>query len=135
MRIIDHIILTVSDLESARACYGWLLPLLGYRQRHDMGDFSGWFIEGRESPGQIWIKKATVEGTRAKFNKDSPGLCELAFSVHDRDTLHEIARGLTAHGFRILHPPAEYDYVPGYYSVFFLDPDGIKLEIVARRTN
>ena len=25
---------------------------------------------------------------------------------------------------------AEYAYIPGYYAVFFYDPDGIKLEIV-----
>ena len=26
--------------------------------------------------------------------------------------------------------PQEYSYIPGYYAVFFYDPDGIKLEIV-----
>jgi catechol 2,3-dioxygenase-like lactoylglutathione lyase family enzyme len=26
--------------------------------------------------------------------------------------------------------PGEYDYSPGYYAVFFYDPDSIKLEIV-----
>jgi hypothetical protein len=26
--------------------------------------------------------------------------------------------------------PREYDYIPGYFAVFFYDPDGIKLEIV-----
>lgn len=30
--------------------------------------------------------------------------------------------------------PREYDYTPGYYAVFFYDPDGIKLEIVHRPT-
>ena len=25
--------------------------------------------------------------------------------------------------------PAEYEYMPGYFAVFFYDPDGIKLEI------
>jgi hypothetical protein len=29
---------------------------------------------------------------------------------------------------RVLDPPAEYRYCPGYYAVFFADPDGIKLE-------
>ena len=24
--------------------------------------------------------------------------------------------------------PGDYDYIPGYYAVFFADPDGIKLE-------
>ncbi len=26
--------------------------------------------------------------------------------------------------------PQEYTYLPGYYAVFFYDPDGLKLEIV-----
>lgn len=26
--------------------------------------------------------------------------------------------------------PQEYDYTPGYYAVFFADPDGMKLEVV-----
>jgi hypothetical protein len=26
--------------------------------------------------------------------------------------------------------PGERDYSPGYYAVFFLDPDGLKLEVV-----
>ncbi len=30
----------------------------------------------------------------------------------------------------ILDPPGEYDYTPGYYAVFFADPDGLKLEVV-----
>ena len=34
-------------------------------------------------------------------------------------------------GGTILDPPREYPhYVPGYYAVFFADPDGIKLELV-----
>ena len=31
----------------------------------------------------------------------------------------------------VLDPPREYpEYVPGYYAVFFTDPDGLKLELV-----
>ena len=33
-------------------------------------------------------------------------------------------------GATVLDPPAEYAYTPGYYAVFFADPDGIKLEVV-----
>jgi glyoxylase I family protein len=33
-------------------------------------------------------------------------------------------------GGKILDAPREYNYRPGYYSVFFTDPDGIKLEVV-----
>ena len=34
-------------------------------------------------------------------------------------------------GATILDPPADYPrYGPGYYAVFFSDPDGLKLEYV-----
>ena len=35
-----------------------------------------------------------------------------------------------ASGATIESPPREFDYMPGYYAVFFFDPDGIKLEIL-----
>ena len=29
---------------------------------------------------------------------------------------------------QILDPPAEYPYAPGYFAVYFADPDGLKFE-------
>ncbi|MBM4258770.1 MAG: hypothetical protein FJ147_23070 [Deltaproteobacteria bacterium] len=43
---------------------------------------------------------------------------------------HALAKDIEANGGKILDPPKEYDYSPGYYAVFFTDPDGIKLEVV-----
>jgi glyoxylase I family protein len=37
---------------------------------------------------------------------------------------------LVERGTEVLDPPAEYGYEPGYYAVFFADPDGLKLELV-----
>jgi hypothetical protein len=31
-------------------------------------------------------------------------------------------------GAMIVHPPQEDNYAPGYYSVLFEDPDGIRIE-------
>jgi catechol 2,3-dioxygenase-like lactoylglutathione lyase family enzyme len=42
----------------------------------------------------------------------------------------ERAEWLRARNVPIESGPEEYDYMPGYYAVFFYDPDGIKLEIV-----
>jgi len=44
----------------------------------------------------------------------------------------ERARWLERNGAEIESGPSAYDYTPGYYAVFFYDPDGIKLEIVRR---
>jgi glyoxylase I family protein len=39
--------------------------------------------------------------------------------------VHKIECGLSSSSGR-----SEYDYEPGYYAVFFADPDGMKLELV-----
>jgi glyoxylase I family protein len=31
-------------------------------------------------------------------------------------------------GAQVLDPPAEYPYSPGYFAVYFTDPDGLKFE-------
>jgi catechol 2,3-dioxygenase-like lactoylglutathione lyase family enzyme len=43
----------------------------------------------------------------------------------------DVHRQLLALGVPILDAPAAYpQYAPGYYAVFFADPDGLKLEYV-----
>ena len=49
-----------------------------------------------------------------------------------REAVDERAAWLRERGAVIESGPEEYDYTPGYYAVFFYDPDGIKLEIVHR---
>ena len=65
------------------------------------------------------------------FSKDRVGLCELAFRAESREQVDRLADDLSSFGGTLLDPPREYpEYVPGYYAVFFADPDGIKLELV-----
>ena len=55
----------------------------------------------------------------------------MAFRAETRAQIDALGRDIPAMGGTILDPPREYpDYVPGYYAVFFADPDGIKLELV-----
>src|SRR6266481_5732561 len=65
-----------------------------------------------------------------RFDKDRVGLCEIAFRAESRAQVDAVAKGLANVGARVLDPPREYPYRPGYYAVFFADPDGIKLELV-----
>ena len=58
------------------------------------------------------------------------GLHHLAFEADSRAAVDERARWLRERGVEIESGPQEYDYLPGYYAVFFYDPDGIKLEIL-----
>lgn len=66
------------------------------------------------------------------YDRYAVGLHHLCFEVASREVVDERARWLEAQGAVIESPPREYSYSPGYYAVFFRDPDGIKLELLHR---
>ena len=125
---IHHVFLTVNDVQRSRPFYAALMPRLGYPGVWDYGVSSvGWLSPG----GSFWIKQADARYASDTFSKDRVGLCEVAFRADSRDQIDALARDVPAWGGTILDPPREYpEYVPGYYAVFFADPDGIKLEAV-----
>jgi catechol 2,3-dioxygenase-like lactoylglutathione lyase family enzyme len=122
---VHHVIVNASDLERARRFYGWLLPRLGYAGVRHQSGVSGWYGEA----GSYWVKQADPR-LGDGFSKDRVGLCEIAFRARSRAQVDALAAALAGEGYAVLHPPREYDYTPGYYAVFFTDPDGIKLELV-----
>jgi glyoxylase I family protein len=124
---IHHVFISVKDLARSQAFYAQLMPALGYESRWDMENSSGWLANG----GSFWIKQADPRYASDTFSKDRVGLCEIAFRADSRAHVDRIARDVVGFGGTILDPPREYpEYVPGYYAVFFADPDGIKLELV-----
>ena len=123
---IDHLIITVKSYEAACQFYSWLMPKVGYAHMHDYGAMRGWAAK----TGSFWIKKADAKFAADSFHKDRIGLCEVAFHADSRAQVDALASEVTANGGTILDSPREYDYTPGYYAVFFADPDGIKLELV-----
>lgn len=60
------------------------------------------------------------------------GIHHLCFDVPSREVVDERARWLCDRGAEIESGPREYGYTPGYYAVFFRDPDGVKLELLHR---
>jgi glyoxylase I family protein len=128
-RGVHHVILTVNDLERSRGFYVELMPRVGYPERWETtgAPVIGWSGSG----GSFWIKRAAPKYARATFSKDRVGLCEVAFRAESREQVDALARDVVGFGGKILDPPKDYpNYAPGYYSVFFADPDGIKLELV-----
>lgn len=124
---IDHIIITVNNYERACRFYDWLMPQLNYSEGvHDFDGTRGWTAKS----ASFWIKNADARFAADTFNKNRVGLCEIAFKGKSRAQIDALAKDIEVNGGKILDPPKEYDYVPGYYAVFFSDPDGIKLEVV-----
>jgi catechol 2,3-dioxygenase-like lactoylglutathione lyase family enzyme len=80
--------------------------------------------------GSLWVVSSDKRQSGHTFDKGRVGLREIAFRAESRRQIDDLARDISSNGGRILDPPREYDYRPGYYSVFFTDPDGLKLEVV-----
>lgn len=124
-RYLDHIDLRVRDLSGARAFYGKLLPALGFvRDRSD--DVWGTFYSvGGDKPSAFF-----------GFTEDpthQPNGNRIAFWAETRAEVDGIAAMVRQIGGKNIEGPelcAEYS--PGYYAVFFDDPDGNQLEVCCR---
>lgn len=137
---IDHIEITVRDMDTAASFYDKLLPLLGYDLRHR----SEAFLESNEKRVVSYehpllgfaITSPLVAFAGESINRRKPGaLHHLAFRAASREEVDRLHVELKAIGATIVSPPREYpDYTPpGYYALFFKDPEGIKYEIVCTR--
>lgn len=128
---INHLMLNVNRFDEAKRFYGWLMPKIGYPNEAGFGDDApkrgaGWF----SNAGSVWVQEAEAPFRADTFHRHRVGLCEIAFAAESREQIDELARQLEHHGGKVTDPPREYDYMPGYYAVFFTDPDGLKLELV-----
>ena len=125
---LNHVVLTVNDLARSQAFYGKLLPALGYRVLYEHEESCGF----RAADGMRLILAQAPEGKRGtELDRYRVGLHHLAFDAPDRAFVDSIHEKLVDWGANVLDRPAEYpQYQPGYYAVFFLDPDGMKLEVV-----
>ena len=126
---LHHIDLSVSDVAAAKRVYGPVLEFLGYTQVKDRADGCEWDLKGREPFGaSIGIRVATSGGGHDRY---APGLHHLAWRVESREAVDAAHALLVEHRIPVLDPPAHYpEYSGDYYAVFFVDPDGLKLEIV-----
>ena len=122
---IAHTMVTVADFDRARTFYGKLLPFLGM---NEVMDFPGRYycVGGRTGFG---IQEAP-EGSRAdRFDQNRVGLHHLCFRARTREDVDEAYELVKTLGTPIIHGPEEAVWAPGYYSILFEDPDGIRLEI------
>ena len=126
---VHHVDIVVSSIERSLPFYRDLLAPLGFHRIAEVEGERGetiWYLGG---PGTaIGLRQAQSESPA--YDRYSVGLHHLALEAYSRAVVDERAEWLRAQGAEIESGPEEYDYMPGYYAVFFYDPDGIKLEIV-----
>ena len=116
---IDHISVRVSDYEKSKKFYAGLFAFLGFELSEDYGSTIGW-TNGKT---RFWI--AAAEGRKTHRIGDV-GLHHYAFELRNRKDVDALQAYLEGQGVRIVDPAGEY--YEDYYAVFFLDPDGLKLE-------
>lgn len=122
---IAHVMLTVSDFEACLPFYEQLLELLGLRPLIK-GDGMLYCIGGRTAVG---IVRADERYRNERFVQQRVGLHHLCFRARERADVDAVHTFLARQGATIVHPPEEGPWAPGYYSVLFEDPDGIRLEV------
>jgi glyoxylase I family protein len=128
---LSHLDLTVTDLKSSVEFYERVLLRLGYRRLDEAGAGAPcWGISDAGGGFFTIALKPARPGSRTAHDRYSPGLHHLAFHADSREDVDRFHGFLLDIGATVLDPPAEYGYTPGYYAVFFADPDGIKLEVV-----
>jgi catechol 2,3-dioxygenase-like lactoylglutathione lyase family enzyme len=119
---IDHISLRVGDFEKSKAFYGKLMPFLGFKVLGEYPDAIGW-TNGRT---RLWIGAADAEGKKHKHRIGDIGFHHYAFELASRKAVDQLQAFVKKLGARIVDAAGEY--YDDYYAVFFLDPDGLKLE-------
>ena len=132
LEAIDHLDLVVTDLERSLRFYTELLRPLGYVRTAEIEGEQGErvvYVGRPGGSGSVSVREARGERTYDRYNV---GIHHIAFGAVSRAVVDDRAGWLRANGHTIESGPEEYGYTPGYYAVFFYDPDGIKLEIVHR---
>jgi catechol 2,3-dioxygenase-like lactoylglutathione lyase family enzyme len=120
-----HVILSVSEWDRCRPFYEALLSFLGLKQVFSGAD-SIYYVGGRTALG-VGRCDAKFEGER--FVQGAVGLHHLCFRARSRDDIDKVHAFLREQQAKIVHPPEEGPWAPGYYSVLFEDPVGTRIEV------
>ncbi len=120
-----HVMLTVSNFDACLPFYEKLTALLGMRPVIKSRE-TLYCVGGRTALG---IVRGEEKYDGEKFAQRRVGLHHLCFRARAREDIDAAYDALREFGAKIVHAPEESTWAPGYYSVLFEDPDGIRLEI------
>lgn len=125
--MLDHLFISVSDIQRSIRFYEATLTPLGITARHDYDgkdgplghpDLKGFGANGRMF---FWLREGVVEGRAVHVGFVANNRAEV-----DNAYAAALAHGATDNGA----PGARLHYDPNYYAANVLDPDGYSLEFV-----
>ena len=124
---IAHIQLSVKDLKRSRAHYHALLhETFGMTIQYD-DENAFYCIGGRTG---VVIRQVSAEHADTDFDQWRVGLHHFCFRLRSREDVDALHDALLKMEAVIVRPPESGPWAPGYYSILWEDPDGIRLEAV-----
>lgn len=122
---IAHIFVTVSDFETCLPFYEKLLPFFGLKEVI-RSDGMYYCVGGRTAVGVV---RGDARWRDERFVQLRVGLHHICFRARERADVDVVHDFLLSIGAKVVHPPEDGPWAPGYYSVLFEDPDGVRLEV------
>ncbi len=122
-RRYDHIDLRVRSLAEVRDFYTTLLPALGFTQQVEVEGWLQFESAGGDGTADFF---GVTESSHHVANE-----CRIAFWADSPSLVDQLAAIAVQAGARQVEGPG-YQEGPGYYAVFFEDPNGNRLEICHR---
>lgn len=123
--MIDHLSITVTDLDRAQAFYDAALGALGYPRVNRRERAIGY---GERGGPLSYISVYLSSGTMVPDNR------HWCFRAPSRAAVRAFHAAALANGGRDDGPPGIREiYSPTYYAAFVLDPDGNRIEAMTRR--
>jgi catechol 2,3-dioxygenase-like lactoylglutathione lyase family enzyme len=122
---VAHTILRVSRFEECAAFYDELMPRLGLRVVFRSDDFI-YYVGGRTAFG---IRRPEDAVAGHAHEELAPGIDHLCFRARNREDVDELYPFVVGLGAEIVRVPEDGPWAPGYYSLSFRDPEGIRLEV------
>lgn len=120
---VDHLSIRVGDYAKSKEFYGRLFAFLGFKVEAEYPETMGW----TNGVTLFWIAQADTHARQRKHRIGDIGIYHYAFKLRSRKDVDELDAFLRDDLKATIVDPAG-EYYDDYYAVFFLDPDGLKLE-------
>lgn len=127
MQLLDHVSITVRDLDAARPFYQAVMAALGVPKVHDRADAIGFGTRNR--PGDDGHTYLSVYRSADATADPRRHWCFRAASAAMVRAFFEA--GLRAGGRSAGEPGLRPHYHPDYYAAFLEDPEGHRIEAVS----
>ena len=117
--------ISTTDGKRSKRFYDQLFQQLNWKTIDEGDDYAG-YSDGNFT---LWVVPAENQKDSEHHFK-SVGFHHFSIRVEERSEVDSLFEWCTANNITVVDEPKEYpEYNEGYYAVFFLDPDGMKLEV------